>query len=89
MNTKKKNSKEIITETSNQNTIVVFNDNVNTFDHVISSLIMVCNHESIQAEQCAMIIHNNGKCEVKTGEYLKLEPMCSDLLNLGLTVEIQ
>ena len=48
--------------------IVVFNDDVNSFQKVIVALILICKHNNIQAEQCAHIIHNNGKCEVKTGK---------------------
>jgi ATP-dependent Clp protease adaptor protein ClpS len=49
------------------NEIVVYNDDVNTFDHVIETLIRVCNHTPEQAEQCSLIVHYNGKCTVKTG----------------------
>ena len=69
--------------------LVVFNDDVNTFDFVIATLVIVCNHNALQATQCAHIIHNNGKCSVRTGEYSELEPMCSALLEYGLTAEIQ
>lgn len=69
--------------------LVVFNDDVNTFDHVIESLIKVCKHEVEQAEQCTWIIHFNGKCQVKRGTYEKLEPMCTALLERGITAEIQ
>lgn len=69
--------------------IILFNDDVNTFDHVIETLIRVCNHDSIQAEQCAMLVHYKGKCTVKTGELPKLEPMCTSLLDAGLSAEIQ
>ena len=69
--------------------LVVFNDDFNTFDHVIESLIKVCKHEVEQAEQCTWIIHFNGKCQVKVGEYNKLEPMCTALLERGITAEIQ
>ena len=72
-----------------QRELVVFNDDVNTFDHVIESLIKVCKHESEQAEQCTWIIHYNGKCQVKKGEYEKLIPMCSALLDRGISAEIQ
>ena len=71
------------------NQIVLFNDDVNTFDHVIDTLVRVCNHDSLQAEQCAMLVHYKGKCTVKTGELSKLEPMCSALLEAGLSAEIQ
>lgn len=69
--------------------LVVFNDDVNTFDHVIESLIKVCKHETTQAEQCTWIIHYNGKCQVKHGTYEKLEPMCTALLDRGISAEIQ
>ena len=71
------------------NQIVLFNDDVNTFDHVINTLVRVCNHDSLQAEQCAMLVHYKGKCTVKTGELVKLEPMCTALLDAGLSAEIQ
>jgi ATP-dependent Clp protease adaptor protein ClpS len=68
--------------------IVLFNDDVNTFDHVINSLIKYCKHSNIQAEQCAHIVHYNGKCLVKTGNITKLKPICSALLDSGLSAEI-
>ena len=69
--------------------LVLYNDEVNTFDFVITSLMDVCNHEILQAEQCTLIVHYNGKCAVKQGEFEKLEPMCTALLDRGLTAEIQ
>ena len=69
--------------------LIVFNDDVNTFDHVIDSFIKICKHESVQAEQCAWIIHFNGKCQIKSGSYEELEPMCTALLDRGLSAEIQ
>ena len=69
--------------------LIVFNDDVNTFDHVIESLIKVCKHEPEQAEQCTWIIHFKGKCQVKRGVYAELEPMCTALLERGITAEIQ
>ncbi|WP_029209583.1 ATP-dependent Clp protease adaptor ClpS [Aquimarina agarilytica] len=69
--------------------IVLFNDDVNTFDHVIDTLIRVCEHEPLQAEQCAMLVHYKGKCGVKTGDYKDLEPRCTALLDAGLSAEIQ
>jgi ATP-dependent Clp protease adaptor protein ClpS len=69
--------------------IVLFNDDVNTFDWVIESLVQVCEHDPIQAEQCAYIVHFNGKCGVKSGEYDILKPMCTALLERGLSAEIQ
>ena len=70
------------------NEIVLYNDDVNTFDHVIETLINVCSHTSIQAEQCALLVHYKGKCTVKTGSFDELEPQCSQLLAAGLSAEI-
>ena len=70
------------------NEIVLFNDDVNTSDHVIQTLIDVCEHSPEQAEQCSLIVHYNGKCTVKTGEYPDLKPRCTRLLQAGLSAEI-
>lgn len=70
------------------NEIVLFNDDVNTFDHVIETLILVCEHTAEQAEQCAILVHYKGKCTVKTGSLKELEPKCSLLLEAGLSAEI-
>jgi ATP-dependent Clp protease adaptor protein ClpS len=69
--------------------LVLFNDDVNTFDFVIEALVEVCGHEALQAEQCAVIVHYKGKCVVKNGTWEELEPMCTALLERGLTAEIQ
>jgi ATP-dependent Clp protease adaptor protein ClpS len=69
--------------------LIVFNDDVNTFDHVIESLIKVCKHKPVQAEQCTWIIHYKGKCQVKRGDFDTLEPMCTALLDRGISAEIQ
>ncbi len=68
--------------------IILHNDDVNTFDHVIECLIMICEHTELQAEQCAILVHYKGKCAVKTGEYDFLKPRCLKLLDLGLSAEI-
>ncbi len=68
--------------------IVVHNDDVNTFEHVIECLMKYCGHEPIQAEQCAWIVHHNGKCSVKRGTYIELEPRCTALQECGLSAEI-
>lgn len=70
------------------NEIVLYNDDVNTFDHVIDTLIRVCDHTSEQAEQCAILVHYKGKCTVKTGSYDELKPQCTQLLEAGLSAEI-
>ena len=70
------------------NEIVLYNDDVNTFDHVIDTLIRVCQHTAEQAEQCAILVHYKGKCAVKTGAYDELKPQCTQLLEAGLSAEI-
>lgn len=76
-------------EVKDKNKIVVFNDDVNTFDHVISCLVKYCKHNPQQAEQCTMIIHNNGKCGVKEGEILDLIPICAALTDNQLSATIE
>ena len=90
MGIKEKGLEELLLEedTVKQHEIVLFNDDVNTFDYVIETLIHVCDHTPEQAEQCSLIVHFNGKCTVKTGEYSFLKPRCSKLLQAGLTAEI-
>ena len=70
------------------NEIVVYNDDVNTFDHVIDTLVRVCKHDDLQAEQCALLVHYKGKCTVKTGSIEELTPQCSALLDAGLSAEL-
>ncbi|WMJ73132.1 ATP-dependent Clp protease adaptor ClpS [Cytophagaceae bacterium ABcell3] len=68
--------------------LVVFNDDVNTFDHVIETLIKVCKHTREQAEQCTMIIHYKGKCSVKIGTFEELTPMRQGICDKGISAEI-
>lgn len=68
--------------------ILLHNDDVNTFDHVIDTLVRVCQHTAEQAEQCAILVHYKGKCTVKTGSLDKLKPQYSSLLDAGLSAEI-
>ena len=70
--------------------LIVWNDDVNTFDWVIETLVKVCNHEATQAEQCAIIIHFKGKCAVKNGGYDELKTMCDAITErlIGATVEM-
>lgn len=76
-------------ESIDERKLIIYNDDINTFDHVIHCLVDICNHELIQAEQCTLIIHYKGKCAVKTGEYEELESMCTSLLDRGLTAEVE
>lgn len=80
---------ELTRVTVTQQQIVIHNDDVNTFEHVIECLMEICGHDLIQAEQCAWIIHNNGKCSVKRGSFDFLEPRCVALLDRGLSASIQ
>ncbi len=68
--------------------VVLYNDNHNTFDHVIDCLIHTCGHDALQAEQCAMIVHFKGKCTVKSGSYNELAPIHESLTEKDLTVEL-
>jgi ATP-dependent Clp protease adaptor protein ClpS len=90
MSTQKKTSEDLLLEEEvvKHNEIVLYNDDVNTFDHVIDTLIYACEHTPEQAEQCSIIVHYKGKCTVKTGIYDELEPRCSMLLDAGLSAEI-
>lgn len=80
---------DTLSQTEDLKNIVVFNDDVNTFEHVIVSLMDICEHNALQAEQCAMMVHYNGKCSVKRGTYNKLRAKCEALLDRGINAEIQ
>ncbi|OBX26720.1 ATP-dependent Clp protease adaptor protein ClpS [Gelidibacter algens] len=90
MSTKEKIQEDLLVDTQEQNLneIVLYNDDVNTFDYVIDTLIYACDHTPEQAEQCSILVHYKGKCTVKTGSYDELEPRCSKLLQAGLSAEI-
>ncbi len=79
---------DVLEQEVNQHEIVLFNDDVNTFEFVINSLVDICDHTLEQAEQCTFLVHYKGKCAVKTGEYDSLKSPCTQLLNLGLSAEI-
>jgi len=68
--------------------LLLYNDDFNTFEHVIECLIKICKHDILQAEQCATIAHYKGKCPVKTGKLNTLKVHESKLLRYGLEVEI-
>lgn len=68
--------------------LILWNDDVNTFDHVIKCLMQICNHDAIQAEQCALIVHYKGKAIVKEGEIETLADMCTALLDKGLSATV-
>jgi ATP-dependent Clp protease adaptor protein ClpS len=76
-------------ETSKFHELVVHNDDFNTFDFVIKTLIEVCRHSPEQAEQCTFIIHYKGRCTVMTDDYDTLRPMYTEILNRGITATIE
>lgn len=69
--------------------LILYNDEVNSYDFVIESLIDVCDHEPVQAEQCTFIAHHKGKCDVKKGTYSSLKPLRDALTQRGLNVVIK
>jgi len=75
-------------KTDNGKNLIIYNDDFNSFDHVIESLVKVCTHEVIQAEQCTWIIHYNGKCAVKEGGMDSLLPMRRALSERGIDAKI-
>tara|TARA_B100000900_G_scaffold251903_1_gene214667 strand:+ start:552 stop:827 length:276 start_codon:yes stop_codon:yes gene_type:complete len=81
--------KKILEKTVNRHGLILYNDDVNTFDHVISCLMRICSHELIQAEQCAWLVHQRGRCKVKNGSIKELRAMCEALLENGLTAQIE
>ncbi|MDQ1086259.1 MULTISPECIES: ATP-dependent Clp protease adaptor ClpS [unclassified Siphonobacter] len=75
-------------EDTQEHDLMVFNDDVNTFDWVIDTLIDVCGHSPEQAEQCTILIHFKGKCSVKKGAFEELAPMRNAICNRGISAEV-
>lgn len=69
--------------------LILYNDDVNTFEHVIKALVEICGHDSVQAEQCALIVHFKGKCEVKSGPVEVLTAMSRSLNLEGLNSKVE
>ena len=90
MSVKEKTKKESSSSAENSeiHEIILYNDDINTFDHVIDTLMRVCDHTLEQAKQCSIIVHYKGKCSVKSGSYSDLKPRCTKLLEAGLSAEI-
>lgn len=89
-NPKQQEETELLTEVAPEFALIVWNDEVNTFEWVIETLINICGHSSEQAEQCAMIIHTKGKYAVKNGSYEELKPKCDAITErkIGATIEV-
>lgn len=88
MTTQEKKSSQNETSNEQGHHLILFNDDVNTFDHVIHSLVEVCGHNEDQAEQCAIITHYKGKCNIMNGSMSELKPLKNTLNQRGLSVEI-
>ena len=88
-NQKEESVEELVVETTKGFHLIVWNDEVNTFEWVIETLIEVCGHEHEQAEQCAWLIHNRGKYAVKNGSYEQLKPMCDAITDRGIGATIE
>lgn len=71
------------------NDLIVYNDDINTFDHVINTLIKVCKHTPEQAEQCTLLVHYKGKCAVKKGSFVDLIPYRQGIVEAGINAEIE
>lgn len=80
---------DVLTRTEDPCNLVVWNDEVNTFEWVIETLIEVCGHSTEQAEQCAYIIHFQGKYAVKNGPYDHLKPLCDAITERGINATIE
>ena len=87
--TEKKSKSKVKEILSNPYKLILHNDDVNSFDHVIGCLVRICSHEYHQAEQGAQIVHFNGECDIKWGDYDKLSVMKEKLQNSGLSVTIE
>tara|TARA_B100001057_G_scaffold75757_1_gene70443 strand:+ start:11426 stop:11701 length:276 start_codon:yes stop_codon:yes gene_type:complete len=90
MSVKEKEKKQVSNKISklDENQIILYNDDINTFDHVIETLMNVCGHKPLQAEQCTLIVHYKGKCSVKSGTLIDLKPRLKKLIQANLTAEI-
>jgi ATP-dependent Clp protease adaptor protein ClpS len=80
---------ELLTDVEDPFHLIVWNDEVNTFEWVIESLMEVCQHSHEQAEQCAYIIHYKGKYSVKQGNYEDLKPMCDAITERGIGATLE
>ena len=89
MNTEELDLVELLEDLDHQFQIILYNDDVNTFDWVIECLMDLCEHTLEQAEQCSLIVHYKGKCIVKYGSFEKLSPICNDLCRRGLSAAVE
>jgi ATP-dependent Clp protease adaptor protein ClpS len=88
-NTKEQVETDVLTLSDEPCSLVVWNDEVNTFEWVIDALVEICHHSVEQATQCAMIIHHKGKYAVKEGFYETLKPLCDSITDRGIGATIE
>ncbi len=86
---KKHPDTNVIDSLKDNKKLILFNDDVNTFDYVIKTLIEVCGHDEMQAENCTWIAHFKGKCPIKNGSIEDLKPCYIEMKNRKLIVQIQ
>lgn len=80
---------EVLVQEQHPYSLIVWNDDVNTFEWVIETLVEICHHSYEQAEQCAFIIHTKGKYAVKEGSYNELKPMCDAITERGINATVE
>ena len=69
--------------------VILHNDNHNTFEHVIDCLIDACGHNEFQAHQCAIIVHNAGRCAVFVDSHDTCKSVYEYLIKSKLKVTIE
>ncbi len=80
---------DVLTSNDEACQLIVWNDDVNTFEWVIETLVEVCGHTKEQAEQCAYFIHFQGKYAVKKGSYKRLKNMCDAITDRGINATVE
>ena len=85
---KKESEEEKGFESVNERFLVLYNDDYHTFEYVIDALVNICEHDTVQAEQCTLLVHYKGKCDVKKGSYAYLKPMKNALIQKDLKATI-
>ncbi|WP_442796150.1 ATP-dependent Clp protease adaptor ClpS [Pelobium manganitolerans] len=80
---------EILTSLKTVHRLILWNDEVNTFDHVIHCLMKYLDYSENQAEKIAWTVHNEGKCAVLEGSFTEMEIYRKILKQEGLTVTVE
>lgn len=85
----KLNETEVLEKVEKSHRLIVWNDDINSFDWVITTLIEICDHTQEQAEQCAMLIHSRGKYAVKNGDFETLRPLAEAIIDRGINATVE